>query len=162
MSWHAGVVFTFGQSSRLGWQRPAWPDELAFVTAWMVIQVVLMQGLGRPKGAGGKNRRHDGAGPHAGGVHRGNRLYGNALLMVCRVEDGRPVAESAVVTLAVRRCRVMDLEKELQKAPIPWLFRIKIDLDGLRVRSNRSISRIGRIAPTISRPRLEDIRVSTE
>jgi hypothetical protein len=107
MSWQTGFIFTCSQSSRLSWQSPAWPDELAFVTAWMVIQIALMQGLGRIEGGGGKDRRHDGAGPRAAGVYRSNRFYGNALLMIRRIEDGRPVAEAAVVTLAVRRCRVV-------------------------------------------------------
>jgi hypothetical protein len=128
----------------------------------MTIQIVLMLWLGQPKRARGKDRCYNGARPHAGGVYRSNRLYGDASLKLCRVKDCRSVAGAAFVTLPVQSRRVVDLEKERQKASIPWLFRIKINFEGLRVRANVAVSGIGSVAPTVADSRSAGIRVSTE
>ena len=72
---------------------------------------------------------HDLAWPDPRCVHVRDRVFGNRFLFVIHIVNGGPITASAVVTLAVFRCRVMDLEKELQKRTIAGFRGVKEDLD---------------------------------
>src|SRR4029078_4212314 len=56
-----------------------------------------------------------------------------ALLLVVGVEDGRPVAASAVVALAILGGRIVDLGEDLQQVAEVGLRWVVDDLDRLRV-----------------------------
>ena len=114
-------------------QLPAWPDEVAGVAVGVVLQVVLVLGLGLPERPGRRHLGDDLARPQPGGVHVRDRVLGDALLLVAGVEDRRAVAGPDVVALPVAGARVVDLEEELQQVPVGDLLRVEDDLDGLGV-----------------------------
>ncbi len=90
-----------------------------------------MLGLGLPELA---RRGHLGdhlAWPQAGVLDIDNGLEGDALLLVVEVEDGRAVAGTDVVALAVLRRRIVDLEEELQQRTVVGLRRVVAYFDGL-------------------------------
>jgi hypothetical protein len=87
--------------------------------------------------------------PQAGGLHVGDRVLGDLLLLVARVEDRRAVAQAHVVALAVERRRVVDLEEELQQCPERGRRRIEDDLDGLRVGAVVAVGRIRRVTARV-------------
>src|SRR6185312_16239972 len=86
-------------------QHPAGPDEMAGVAARVVLEVVLMLGLGLPEVAGRRQFGHHLARPQAGGIHVGDGVLGHLLLLAAGMEDGRAIARAAVVALAVRGAR---------------------------------------------------------
>ena len=78
-----------------------------------------------PEIAGRRNFRNDAPRPQAGRIDIGYCLFGRATLLVTRVEDRGTVARAAVVALAVRRCRIVDLEEELEQIPVARLIGLK-------------------------------------
>ena len=86
-----------------------------------------------PEIAGRRNFRNDAPRPQAGRIDIGYCLFGRATLLVIRVEDRGTVARAAVVALAVRRRRIVDLEEKLEQIPIGRLVGIEDDLDRLSV-----------------------------
>jgi hypothetical protein len=58
-------------------------------------------------------------------------LLGDLLLLVARVVDGRPIAQSAIIALAIQRARIVDLEEELQDLAVADPGWVKQDLDRL-------------------------------
>ena len=68
--------------------------------------MVLVFGFGFPEVTGGLQFRYHSARPKPGCVHVGNRLFRNPFLLLACVKDGRTVAGSPVVPLAVERGRV--------------------------------------------------------
>src|SRR6185436_6987714 len=95
-------------------ENPARPHEVAGVAVRVPLEVVLMLGLGLPERARGGYLRHDLPRPATGCVDVGDRLLGDAPLLVVEREDRRAVARSDVVALAVRCRRIVDLEEELE------------------------------------------------
>jgi hypothetical protein len=57
------------------------------------------------------------AGPEPGGLDVGDRVLGHETLLVVDVEDRRAIARTDVVSLAIHRRRVVDLEEELEQLP---------------------------------------------
>src|ERR1700722_19229886 len=82
-------------------QLPARADEVAGVPVGVLLQVVLVLGLGLPERAGRRDLGDDLARPQAGGVDVGDGVLGGLLLGVAEVEDGRAVAGADVVALPV-------------------------------------------------------------
>src|SRR5215470_11400818 len=139
-------------------QLPAWPDEVAGIAVGVLLQVVLVLGLGLPEGPGGLNRGDHLARPQAGGVDVGDRVLGDLLLRVAGVEDGRPVAGPHVVALPVERGRVVDLEEELEQVPIGDLLRVEDDLDGLGVGAMVAVGGVRHVAARVTDPRRDHAR----
>src|SRR6202020_2238738 len=96
-------------------QLPAGPDEVARVPVGVMLQVVLVLGLGLPERSGRGYLGDHLARPQAGGVDVGDRVLRGLLLGVAEVEDGRPVTGPDVVSLPVERGRVVHLEEELEQ-----------------------------------------------
>ena len=67
-----------------------------------------------------------------------------------RVEDGRTIAGSPVVALAIQCGRVMNLEEELEQRPVTELVRIEDDLDRLGMGAVITVGRIGYVATRIA------------
>src|SRR5277367_6029391 len=111
-----------------------------------------MLGLGLPERSGGCQLGDSLARPKAGSIDIGNRVFRDPLLLVAGIEDGRPVARSAVVTLAVQRRGIMDLEKEFQQLSIADGLRIEGDLNGFRVIAVVAIGRVWHLAAGITYP----------
>ena len=105
-----------------------------------------MLGLGLPEGSGRRDLGDHLAGPQAGRVDVGDRVFGDALLLVVEVEDRRAVAGADVVALAVLRRRVVDLEEELEQVAVRDLLGVEDDLDGLGV-AVVAVGRVGTSPP---------------
>ena len=103
------------------------------VTVRILLQIILMLRFGLPEWPGWDNLGDNLARPKPGGVDIGNGVFRDPLLLVAGVEDGRPVARSPVVALAVQCRGIMDLEKELQQLSIADGLRIEDDLNTFRV-----------------------------
>src|ERR687897_2333287 len=126
------------QSAALGgglavWQLPARPREVAVVAVRVVLEVVLVLGLGLPERDGLADLGHHLAGPQARGVDVGDRVLGDLALLVARVEDLRAVAGADVVALAILGRGIVDLEEELQDVPVGDALGVEDDLDRLGV-----------------------------
>src|SRR5437773_2188663 len=105
-------------------QRPFRPNEVTGVAVGIFLQIVLMLRLGLPERS---DRCHLGdnlARPKAGSIDIGDSVFGDPLLLVIRIEDGRPVARAPVVALTVQRARIVDLEKEFQELAVTDDLRI--------------------------------------
>ena len=63
---------------------------------------------------------------------------------------------AAVVALAIRRCRIVDLEEELEQIPIRRLLGIEDDLDRLSVGAMMSVGRVRHVATGIADSGRED------
>src|SRR6185312_2619846 len=131
-------------------QHPAGPDEMAGVAAWVVLEVVLMLGLGLPEVAGRRQFGHHLARPQAGGIHVGDGVLGHLLLLAAGMEDGRAIARAAVVALAVRGARIVDLEEELQQPAVADSLRIEDDFDRLGMGAVVAVGRVGHVAAGIA------------
>jgi hypothetical protein len=125
---------------------------VAGVPVRVVLQVVLVLGLGLPERAGRGHLGDDLARPQAGGVDVGDGVLGDLLLLVTEVEDGRPVAIADVVALPVLRRRVVDLEEELQQVPVRDLPWVEDDLQGLGVAAVVPVGGVGHVAAGVSGP----------
>ena len=64
------------------------PDEVAGVARRVALEVVLVLGLGVPKGTGGGDLSDDLAGPQARRVDVGDGVFGDSALIGARVKDG--------------------------------------------------------------------------
>src|SRR5262245_12411814 len=95
-------------------ENPVRADEMARVPVRVLLEVVLMLGLRLPERAGGHDFGHDLPRPAARRVDLGERLLGDAPLLVVEVEDRGAVARPDVVALAVERRRIVDAEEELE------------------------------------------------
>ena len=102
---------------------------MAGVAAGILQQIVLMLGFGFPEVTCRHDLGHDLAGPQPGFVDIGDRVLGNPTLLVGGVEDRRSIARADVVSLAVARGRIVNLEEELEDLPIADPGRIEDDLD---------------------------------
>src|SRR3954467_14552190 len=100
------------------WQLPARAREVAGVPVRVVLEVVLVLGLGLPEGDGLADLGHRFPGPQARGVDVGDRVLGDLALLVARIEDLGAVAGADVVALAILRRRVVDLEEELEDVSV--------------------------------------------
>jgi hypothetical protein len=111
-----------------------------------------MLGLGFPERPGGGHLGHDLRGPAARGVDVGDRLLGDAALLLIETEDCRAIARPDVVALTVQRGRVVDLEEELEQLAVRGLLGIEDDLDRLRVPVMFAVGRVRNIAPGVADP----------
>jgi hypothetical protein len=69
-------------------QFPFRPNEVAGVAGGVVLEIVLMFGLGFPEITRRRQFGHDLARPQTGRIDIGNGVFGNFLLRVAGVEDG--------------------------------------------------------------------------
>ena len=99
-------------------QPPLGPHKMAGVAIGIPLQIILMLGLGLPKVARGRDLRHYLPRPKTGCVDIRDGVLGNPPLLLGRIEDGGPIAKSAIVPLPVQRRRIMDLEEELKELAI--------------------------------------------
>src|SRR6266403_852256 len=127
------------------WQLPPRSDEMACVSVWDALQVILVFRLRFPEGSRRGHFGHHSSGPQARRVDIGDGVLGDAPLLIAGREDGRVVADAHVVALAIARRRVMDLEEELQQLAKAAPFRVEDDLDGFGVGSVMAIRRIRNI-----------------
>ena len=111
-----------------------------------------MLGLGLPEVAGRADLGHHLAGPQAGRLDVGDGVQRDSLLLVVDIEDRRPVAGAPVVALAVLRCRVVDLEEELQQRAVVGGGGVVDDFDGLGVRAVIAVGRVGDVAAGVADP----------
>src|SRR5688572_7553510 len=153
----SGLALRLGRDLvRTARQLPAGPDEVARIAVGVALEVVLVLGLGFPEIAGGRDFGHDLAGPQPRRVDVGDRVLGDALLLMARVEDRGAVARSRVVALAIARARVVNLEKELEELPVGDSCGIEEDLDGFGVRPVIAIGRVAYVATAIPDARRQD------
>jgi hypothetical protein len=111
-----------------------------------------MLGLGLPERSGGRHLGDNLARPKAGSIDVGNGVFRDPLLLVAGMEDGRPVAGSPVVALAVQRRGVMNLEKELQQLSIADGLRLKGNLNGFRVVAVVAVRCVWHLAAGVAHP----------
>ena len=111
-----------------------------------------MLGLGLPKRSGGCHLGDNLARPKAGSINIGDGIFGDPLLLVAGIEDGRPVARSPVVALAIQRRGIMDLEKEFHQLSIADGLRIKGNLNGFRMVAVVAIRCVRHIAAGVAYP----------
>src|SRR5690349_119319 len=82
-------------------EHPAGPDEVARVAVGDLLQVVLVLLLGLPERTRRRHLRDDLPRPQTRRVDVGDRVLGDALLLLARVEDRRAVAAPHVVALPI-------------------------------------------------------------
>src|ERR1700722_20843365 len=93
------------------------------------LQIVLMLGLCFPEIPRRSDLRHDLSRPSPRRIDVGDGLLGDALLFIAGVEDRRSIALAPIVTLAIPRARIMDLEEKLEHSAVAHFGGIKNDLD---------------------------------
>src|ERR1700722_12093036 len=125
---------------------------MAGVAVRVFLQVILMLRLGLPERSGGRHLGDDLARPKAGRIDIGDGVFRDPLLLVTAIENRRSVARSAVVTLAVQRRGIMDLEKEFHQLSITDGLRIEGDLDSFRMVAVVAIGRVQHLAAGIPYP----------
>src|SRR6185312_196987 len=152
-----GIVLSYSASGRACayrrlpfWEHPIRPDEVTGIAIGIILEIVLMLGLGLPERAGGCHLGDDFSRPETRGVDIGNRILGDAPLFVVRVEDRRTVAGADVVPLSIPGGRVVDLKKELEQLAVGDFLRIENDLDSFGVGAVVSIRRVGNISASVS------------
>src|SRR6476660_2443251 len=131
-------------------RSPVRPDVMAGVAVGIAFQVVLVFRFRFPEWSSCGDLRDHLARPQAGGVDISDGLLGDPLLVVAGVEDGRPIACSKVIALAVLRRRIVNLEEELEQIPVRDLLGIEDDLDRLGVRSVVAIGCVRHVATAIA------------
>jgi hypothetical protein len=99
---------------------------------------------------------------HRRRIDIGNRILGDPTLLVGSVEDRRSIARPDIVSLAITRARIVDLEEELEDLPIADPSRIKDDLDRFCMSSVIEIGRIGRGATRVADPSRENAGVTAK
>ena len=105
------------------------------------LKVVLVLGLRLRERASRCELSDHTSRPQARSLDIGDRLFGDALLLVARIENGRSVAESKVVALTIARRRIVNLEEEVDQRAVADPVRIKNDLDPFRMGSATTIGR---------------------
>src|SRR5690606_5908855 len=131
-------------------QLPARSHVMAGVPGRILLQVVLVLGLGFPEIARRRHFGHHLARPQAAGLDVGDGVLGHAPLLRRGVEDRRAVGGADVVALAVARGRVVDLEEELEQVAITGLRRVEHDLHRLGVAAVVAVGRIGHVAAAVA------------
>src|SRR4051794_3353586 len=126
------------------------------VATGVLLQILLVVGLGEVEGPGGRDLGGDLAHPGRGqtllvGVARG---LGRRALLVVGVVDGRPVLRADVVALTHALRRVVALPEELEHLLVAGLLGVEDDEDGLGVagapRADLLIARVGRRAARVA------------
>src|SRR6202048_540629 len=133
-------------------QFPVRPNEVTGVALRITLQIILMLGLGFPEWSHGCHLGNHLARPKAGSIDIGDGVFGDPLLLVAGIEDGRPVARSPVVALTVQRAWIVDLEEELQQLSIADDLGIKDYLDGFRMIAVVAIGRVRHFAAGVADP----------
>src|ERR1700757_3127486 len=131
-------------------QLPPRSDEMACVSVWDALQVILVFRLRFPEGSRRSHLGDHSSGPQARRVDIGDGVLGDASLLIAGREDGRAVAGAHVVALAIARRGIVDLEEELQQLTKAEPFRIEDDLDGFGVGSVMAIRSIRNITARIT------------
>src|SRR5688572_13683693 len=135
---------------------------MARVAAGIPQEVILVLALGFPEVAGGNDFGHGFARPQPGRIDIRDRILGNATLLVGSVENRRPIARPDVVSLAIARARIVNLEEELEDLAIADPGRIKDDLNRFRMCSVIAVGRIGRVASRVADPGGENTVVAAK
>src|SRR5690242_12326878 len=141
---------------------PVRPNEMAGVTARIVLQIVLMFRFGFPKSTCRRDFSHHFTGPNPRCVDIGDGVICNSLLFVACVEDGGTIAGSPVVALAIQCGRVMNLEEELKQRPVTELVRIEDDFNCLGMSAVITVCRIGYVATRIADPCRNHTRITAQ
>src|ERR1700753_497061 len=141
---------------------PVGPDVMACVAVGISLQVVLMLELCLPQRAGRRNFGDHFAWPNAGGIHVGDGVLSNALLLVAGVVNRRTITGDAVVPLPIQRRRIMYLKEEFEQFAIAQLCRVKDNLDCLSMSSMVAVGGIGNVAAGISYPAGNDPRIAAQ
>src|SRR5262245_49137451 len=105
-------------------QSPVGQDEMAGVTVRISLEVILMLGFGLPELARRNDFGHSLAGPQAGSIDVGDRVFSNPLLLVARVKNRGSIAGPDVIALAIACAWVVNLEEELKDLSIAKAGRI--------------------------------------
>ena len=95
-------------------QPPVGLDEMTGIAIWIRLQVILMLRLSLPEVFNRFNLGSHLSRPDPGGVDIRDGIFRNLLLFFGCVEDGRAIACSNVIALAIQRGRVVDLKEKLQ------------------------------------------------
>src|SRR5204863_9965240 len=143
-------------------KNPVRADEMAGVAVGVLLEVVLMLGLGLPERARRGDFRHDLPGPAPPRLDLGNRLLGDAALFLVAVEDRRAVARPEVVALPVERRRIVDAEEELEHVAVRGALRVEDDLDRLRMAAMASVRRVRDVAAAVADSRRDHARLLPE
>src|SRR4029453_4657426 len=137
---------------RLGPTRedPVRTREVAGVPVRIPLEVVLMLRLCLPERACRCHLGHDRSWPKTRRLDIGDGVLGDPALLLVRVEDRRAIARPDVVSLAVQRRRVVDLEEELEQLPVGDPLRVEDDLDRFGVRPVIAVGRVRNIAAAVA------------
>jgi peptide-methionine (R)-S-oxide reductase len=76
------------------WKNPVGTDEVAGVAARPLLQIILVIGLGLPELADRLDLGHHFAIPQPRGIHIGDRILGDALLLLVDIVSGEPLFAS--------------------------------------------------------------------
>lgn len=82
------------------------------ISVGIPFQIILVFRLRLPEITDRCKLGHNLSRPQTGRIDVGNRVLGNPLLLVIRIENRRAVTQSQIVALAVERCGIVNLEKD--------------------------------------------------
>ena len=119
-----------------------------------------MLGFGLPEVACWNHFSHSLARPQARSIYIGDRVFGDPPLLVAGVEDRRPIAAPNIVTLAIARAGVVNLEEELEDLPIADARGIEDDLDCFGVPRVIAIRSVRVAAARVADPRRQNAVVT--
>nr|WNL65410.1 hypothetical protein GPGIFMOB_00361 [Acinetobacter gerneri] len=122
----------------------------------VLLQIILVIGLGLPELADRLDLGHHFAIPQPRGIHIGDRILGDALLLLVDIIDARPVGEPTIIALAVQRRRIVDLEEEFQDVPVARHCRVEDNLDPLGMRAVITIRGVRNIAARVTHTGRDD------
>lgn len=155
----ARQLFTLCALLRLPFrQRPFWANEVTGIPVRVFLQIILVLYFRIPEIAGRRYLCYNGHGPDMSGVQFFDKRLRGLLLRIVHIKDSGAVGGTYIISLAVSRGRIMDLEEKLQQFAVRQLFRIKDDLDTFRMRTVVAVSGIGHIPAGVSHPRFNDPR----
>src|SRR5271154_2592328 len=135
---------------------------MARVPVGNTFQVILVFRFGLPESTCRNYFGHDLASQEIRGIDVRDCVFRNPLLFVCREKDRRAVTCPGVITLAVQRRRIMDLEEELQEPTISELLRVEDNFDRFRVPFMVTVSCVCDIAACISDSRRNHAREAAQ
>ena len=123
-------------SRSLAWKYPVFAWEMAGVPVGKALKIVLMNVLGFPEVARGRELGHELSWPKSRFFDIGDGALCLGKLFITIEEYCGPVLAAAISALPIDRSWIVNLEKELYQLAKACLYRIKNDLEcfGMTVR----------------------------
>ena len=118
--------------------------------------------LSFPEFARGFHLCHDLSRPKSRRIHVGDGFSRDPFLFIACVKNGRTVTGSDVISLAIERGRIANLEKILKQFAVAQLLGIEDDFDRLGVAAVVALSCIWNVTAAVADSRRDHARVTSK